>query len=125
MQIPSDPWDPRAALSAKTGGGASSPSCSCVISQCFDTSPTCIRTRYGRTAASLAIGSGADVKVVQHVLGYKSATMTLDRYGHLFGDRLDVVADGIDAPRRWPVLPIRCGTLWSTWPPSVRWLRPK
>jgi hypothetical protein len=45
------------------------------------------------------------VKVVQQVLGYKSATMTLDRYGHLFGDRLDVVADGIDAPRVGPYCP--------------------
>lgn len=43
------------------------------------------------TAASLAIASGADLKVVQQMLGHKSATMTLDLYGHLFGDRLDVV----------------------------------
>jgi integrase len=42
------------------------------------------------TAASLAIASGADVKVVQQMLGHQSATMTLDLYGHLFGDRLDV-----------------------------------
>jgi site-specific recombinase XerD len=35
------------------------------------------------TAASLAIDSGADVKVVQRMLGHKSATMTLDLYGHL------------------------------------------
>ena len=34
------------------------------------------------TAASLAIASGADVKVVQQMLGHKSATMTLDLYGH-------------------------------------------
>jgi len=51
------------------------------------------------TAASLAIASGADVKVVQQTLGHKSATMTLDLYGHLFGDRLDVVADAMDAAR--------------------------
>lgn len=51
------------------------------------------------TAASLAIASGADVKVVQTMLGHKSATMTLDQYGHLFGDRLDVVADAMDAAR--------------------------
>lgn len=51
------------------------------------------------TAASLAIASGADVKVVQQMLGHKSATMTLDLYGHLFGDRLDVVADAMDAAR--------------------------
>ena len=51
------------------------------------------------TAASLATASGADVKVVQQMLGHKSATMTLDLYGHLFGDRLDVVADAMDAAR--------------------------
>lgn len=52
------------------------------------------------TAASLAIASGADVKVVQQMLGHKSATMTLDLYGHLFGDRLDTVADAMDAARK-------------------------
>ena len=26
--------------------------------------------------------------------------MTLDQYGHLFGDRLDVVADAMDAARQ-------------------------
>ena len=45
------------------------------------------------TAASLAIASGADVKVVQQMLGHASAAMTLDQYGHLFGDRLDEVAN--------------------------------
>ena len=45
------------------------------------------------TAASLAIASGADIKVVQQMLGHKSATMTLDLYGHLFPDRLDTVGD--------------------------------
>jgi hypothetical protein len=39
------------------------------------------------------------VKVVQQMLGHKSATMTLDQYGHLFGDRLDVVADAMYAAR--------------------------
>ena len=51
------------------------------------------------TAASLAIASGADVKVVQEMLGHASATMTLDLYGHLFGDRLDTVADAMDGAR--------------------------
>ncbi|WP_407659388.1 tyrosine-type recombinase/integrase [Lipingzhangella rawalii] len=36
------------------------------------------------TAASLAIAAGADVKVVQQMLGHATATMTLDTYGHLF-----------------------------------------
>ena len=48
------------------------------------------------TAASLAIASGADVKVVQQMLGHKSATLTLDLYGHLFPDRLDELADRFD-----------------------------
>ena len=51
------------------------------------------------TAASLAIASGADVKVVQKMLGHASATMTLDTYGHLFEDRLDEVAAAMDAAR--------------------------
>ena len=53
------------------------------------------------TAASLAIASGADVKVIQQMLGHASAAMTLDQYGHLFGDRLDEVADAMDAARRF------------------------
>lgn len=52
------------------------------------------------TAASLAIAAGADVKVVQLMLGHKSAAMTLDVYGHLFPDRLDEVADALDAGRK-------------------------
>lgn len=51
------------------------------------------------TAASLAIAAGADIKVVQQMLGHKSATMTLDLYGHLFPDRLDTVADAMDTAR--------------------------
>ncbi len=52
------------------------------------------------TAASLAIASRADVKVVQQMLGHASATMTLDTYGHLFEDRLDEVGNAMDAARR-------------------------
>jgi integrase len=48
------------------------------------------------TAASLAIASGATVKSVQRMLGHASATLTLDRYGHLFADELDAVADRLD-----------------------------
>ncbi len=51
------------------------------------------------TAASLAIASGADAKVVQKMLGHASATMTLDTYAHLFEDRLDEVAAAMDAAR--------------------------
>ncbi|WP_375504256.1 tyrosine-type recombinase/integrase [uncultured Jatrophihabitans sp.] len=52
------------------------------------------------TAASLAIAAGAGVKVVQQMLGHKSATMTLDLYGPLFDDRLDEVADALDLAAR-------------------------
>jgi integrase len=51
------------------------------------------------TAASLAIASGANVKVVQTMLGHQSATMTLDLYCHLLADQLDEVADAMDAAR--------------------------
>lgn len=47
------------------------------------------------TAASLAISAGANVKVVQRMLGHKSATMTLDLYGHLLDDDLDLVAQAL------------------------------
>ena len=52
------------------------------------------------TAASLAIAAGADVKLVQQMLGHKAAVMTLDLYGHLFPDRLDEVADALDVAAR-------------------------
>jgi integrase len=58
------------------------------------------------TSASLAIASGANVKVVQQILGHKSATMTLDLYGHLFGDQLDEIADRLDAARGAGVAPL-------------------
>jgi hypothetical protein len=48
------------------------------------------------TAASLLIQSGANVKTVQLQLGHKTATMTLDQYGHMFDDDLDEVADKMD-----------------------------
>lgn len=52
-------------------------------------------------AASWAIASGADVKVVQSMLGHASAALTLDVYGHLLADRLPEVASamGAFAPR--------------------------
>jgi site-specific recombinase XerD len=54
------------------------------------------------TAASLAIAAGADVKVVQQILGHKSATMTLDLCGHPFESRIDEVADALDKAARVP-----------------------
>jgi integrase len=47
------------------------------------------------TTASLAISAGANVKVVQRMLGHATAAMTLDRYGHLLDDDLSGVADAL------------------------------
>lgn len=52
------------------------------------------------TAASLAIAAGADVKVVQTMLGHKDAAMTLNVYAGLFPDRLDSIADALDMARQ-------------------------
>ena len=49
------------------------------------------------TCASLAIAAGCNVKVLQTLLGHKTATLTLDRYGHLFPDDLGRIADAFDA----------------------------
>lgn len=44
------------------------------------------------TTASLAISAGANVKVVQPMLGHATAAMTLDLYRHLLDDDLSGVA---------------------------------
>lgn len=49
------------------------------------------------TCASLAIAAGADIKVLQAMLGHKSATTTLDLYGHLMPGQMEAVADRLDA----------------------------
>ncbi|MGA8547681.1 MAG: tyrosine-type recombinase/integrase [Mycobacterium sp.] len=48
------------------------------------------------TAASLAIGAGANVEVVQRMLGHASAAMTLDMYDDLFDSDRDAVADKLE-----------------------------
>lgn len=49
------------------------------------------------TAASLAVQAGANVKVVQRMLGHASAAITLDVYADLFDTDLDEVASRLDA----------------------------
>lgn len=51
------------------------------------------------TAASMAIAAGADVKVVQEMLGHSSAVQTLDTYADLWPDRLDEVSDRVGEAR--------------------------
>ena len=48
------------------------------------------------TAASLMIAAGANAKAVQNQLGHASATLTLDRYGHLYPDQLGDLVDALD-----------------------------
>jgi integrase len=66
------------------------------------------------TCASLAIRTGASVKVVQKLLGHKSAVLTLDKYGHLYPDDLDAVAAAFDTAadglRTAPVLSVVAAT---------------
>jgi integrase len=51
------------------------------------------------TAASLSVATGANVKVIQRMLGHASAAMTLDTYADLFDNDLDSVADALDHAR--------------------------
>lgn len=48
------------------------------------------------TCAALLIAQGAHPKAIQRHLGHRSITTTLDRYGHLFEDEHDRLADRID-----------------------------
>lgn len=49
------------------------------------------------TAPSLSISAGANVKVVQKMLGHKGAAMTLDVYADLFDDDLEAAADKLNS----------------------------
>jgi len=51
------------------------------------------------TAASLAISAGANGKVVQRMLGHKSAKVTLDTYAALFPDDLDNLTEALSRQR--------------------------
>jgi integrase len=48
------------------------------------------------SCVSLAISAGANIKVLQSLMGHKTATLTMDRYGHLFPDDLGKIADAFD-----------------------------
>ncbi|WP_217133813.1 tyrosine-type recombinase/integrase [Leucobacter chinensis] len=48
------------------------------------------------TAASLAVSSGAHVKVIQRMLGHASASITLDVYADLFEDDLGLLVERLD-----------------------------
>lgn len=79
------------------------------VGRCQRTDPTFPRVTahaLRHTAASLAISSGANVKVVQRMLGHASAAMTLDVYADLFDSDLTAVADKLDET---------VGRMWAKW----------
>jgi integrase len=51
------------------------------------------------TCAALLIAEGAHPKAIQAHLGHSSIQVTMDRYGHLFPDALEQLADRLDAAR--------------------------
>jgi len=67
------------------------------------------------TCASLLIAQGATVKAVQAQLGHASATLTLDRYGHLFPDELDHLSERLDRARAG----VHAEPVWPTGGPTV------
>jgi integrase len=53
----------------------------------------------------IASSGGVHVKTLQRMLGHKTATLTLDRYGHLFPVDLDAAGKNMDSA----VYPLRTG----------------
>lgn len=51
------------------------------------------------TSVALAIAAGAQPKAIQARMGHSSITVTLDRYGHLFPELDEALADAFD--QRW------------------------
>jgi integrase len=52
------------------------------------------------TCSALLIAQGAHPKAIQAHLGHSTIQVTMDRYGHLFPDEMDRLADGLDATHR-------------------------
>jgi len=51
------------------------------------------------TWAALLIAENASPKLIQVHLGHSTIAVTFDRYGHLFPDHMDRIADALDARR--------------------------
>ena len=52
------------------------------------------------TCAALLIAQGAHPKAIQIHLGHSSIQVTMDRYGHLFPNEWDRLAEGLDQTHR-------------------------
>lgn len=61
------------------------------------------------TAASVAVSTKTNVKVIQRMRGHASAAMTLDTYADLFDDDLDLVAHALDQARTAAIV----GKVWA------------
>lgn len=87
----------------RTGGFLQAPSTpggwlARAVARCQSADPTFPRVTphdLRHTAASLAISSGANPKVVQRMLGHANAAMTLNVYAGLFESDLDTVAENV------------------------------
>ena len=60
------------------------------------------------TCATLLLGRGVHPKVVQHVLGHASITMTLDTYSHRIPRMCRHAADSIDEALGYSLLLTYC-----------------
>jgi integrase len=85
-----------------TGIGGGGPLRARIFRDGFDTAAKTIGLaglhphRLRHTAASLSIGSGADAKLVQQMLGHSNAAMTMDVYGHTAASLAIASLDGAD-----------------------------
>jgi integrase len=72
------------------------------VKRCMAADPTFPRITphdLRHTAASFAVSAGANVKVLQNMLGHASAAMTLDIYSDLFDEDLEAVGVALDQAR--------------------------
>ena len=71
----------------------------------WSASPSLPASSWLSGSCRLRIREGGSVKAVQRSLGHKSVVMTLDRYGHLWPDELEDLADRLDRARAAAVAP--------------------
>ena len=71
------------------------------------------------TAVALAIAQGAHPKAIQSRMGHSSITMTLDRYGHLFPELDEAIAEGLDDTFEASVRARKMHTVHESWTVST------
>tara|TARA_R110002051_G_scaffold60546_7_gene110846 strand:- start:29090 stop:30328 length:1239 start_codon:yes stop_codon:yes gene_type:complete len=91
-----DDWRPRTFNKALKDINAAREAAAVAKGRLFDDFPDITPHDLRHTAASIAVSSGANVKVLQKMLGHASASMTLDRYADLFDSDDVSVANAIN-----------------------------